>query len=198
MGWKGGGADVGTNLIDGHFTIIYIYCKRSLCRRRHQPDRRTRDSENWQPLCASCRRRHQPDRRTHHIPIHHPPQRRADVGTNLIDGHHGRISGKSLERRADVGTNLIDGHLCYSIKEVPIFKCRRRHQPDRRTPFLRFFTRRCCGCRRRHQPDRRTLFGDVVGVARAECRRRHQPDRRTPVPGRETHAGEGVPTSAPT
>ena len=59
------GADVGTNLIDGHQLSNAKRSSGGRCRRRHQPDRRT------PPRCIMK------------IPKHWG----ADVGTNLIDGH---------------------------------------------------------------------------------------------------------------
>ena len=84
-----GGAEVGTNLIDGHYLIASV--AKSPVRRRgwHQPDRRT-----LMGLLADK-----------------PPQAGAEVGTNLIDGHSGgRYSTNCRCTGAEVGTNLIDGH----------------------------------------------------------------------------------------
>jgi len=58
----------------------------------------------------------------------------ADVGTNLIDGHVLRREEQIGEEGADVGTNLIDGHFWCIANKTQIIGCRRRHQPDRRTP----------------------------------------------------------------
>ena len=82
------GADVGTNLIDGHSTGQDSFSLPTRCRRRHQPDRRTLGwvqqviernvgadvgtnliDGHWTPapgrtVARGCRRRHQPDRRT--------------------------------------------------------------------------------------------------------------------------------------
>ena len=59
------GADVGTNLIDGHTASVTPVTHVIACRRRHQPDRRTLRARI---PCATS-------------------SFRADVGTNLIDGH---------------------------------------------------------------------------------------------------------------
>ncbi len=82
------GADVGTNLIDGHGRHQGIARGHGGCRRRHQPDRRTRTERQ------KARRQ----------------GKGADVGTNLIDGHFGKGLIETSKSGADVGTNLIDGH----------------------------------------------------------------------------------------
>jgi len=59
----------------------------------------------------------------------------ADVGTNLIDGHISTLLKLGIiSKGADVGTNLIDGHDPTWAGKFHKQGCRRRHQPDRRTP----------------------------------------------------------------
>jgi len=109
------GADVGTNLIDGHDWLPTHGTPKLRCRRRHQPDRRTPADS-----CGISQSLPGADVGTNLIDGHKNIPGRlghfpggADVGTNLIDGHK-NIPGRlgHFPGGADVGTNLIDGHHC--------------------------------------------------------------------------------------
>jgi len=105
--WVGraAGADVGTNLIDGHYLAVVLAIVGTNLIDGHPHVFRQ------MPPIFRCRRRHQPDRRTQHrLRQQAGACRGADVGTNLIDGHFEASATYARHRGADVGTNLIDGH----------------------------------------------------------------------------------------